>query len=508
MTNTKRPNQRRQNGLFRAALAIRVGTMALIYCWGFAAASIVAEGNEKPNIVYIMTDDHAVQMMSAYDNSRASTPHLDRIGKEGILFRNSFNTNALCAPSRATLLTGKYSHKNGQLSNRQRFNGDQQTFPKLLQKAGYQTAVIGKWHLRSSPTGFDYSNILPGQGDYIDPELIEQGVKKKHKGYVTDIITDLAMDWLKGRDKTKPFCLLYHHKAPHAEFVPDPKHENLFDEVTVPTPVSFDDDSSARAKPVQDTTNRMVPGIQERWHTWGAKRHKEAPPEGLDGKALEMWLYQQYVKDYKRVMVSVDQNVGRFLDFLDEQGLTQNTIVIYTSDNGMFVGDHNMYDKRLVHEEALRIPLAIRFPKVIKAGSVTDLYSLNIDYAPTILDFAGLKIPNDMQGRSLRPILEGKNPDDWRQSIYYHYYEPPGKHNIPLHYALRTDRFKLIHYYTKQRTDLGWELIDLKNDPHEYRNVIDLPEYQNALADMKQQLAQARKTFDVPKEHGVSSSKE
>ncbi len=462
---------------------------------------------DRPNIIYIMTDDHAAQMMSAYDSSRASTPNLDRIGEEGILFRNSFNTNSLCAPSRATLLTGKYSHKHGQLSNLGRFNGAQQTFPKLLRRAGYQTAIIGKWHLGSPPTGFDYSNVLPGQGEYIDPVLIEQGKRKRHTGYVTDIITDLAIDWIRGRDKTRPFCLLYHHKAPHAEFIPAPEHEHLFDDEQVAEPVTFNDDSSGRAEPIRNTNNRIVPGLLKIWKIWGENHRKESAPKGLEGEALRKWLYQQYVKDYKRVMHSVDQNVGRLLDFLKDQGLEEDTMVIYTADNGMFIGDHNMYDKRLVHEESLRIPLVIRYPKMIKPGSVTDLFSLNIDYAPTILDIAGVKVPGDMQGRSLRPILEGegtKGPRNWRRAIYYHYYEPAHRHRVPLHYAVRTHRFKLIHYYTIEGGDLGWELIDLKEDPHEYRNVIDLPEYQGAVRDLRQQMNRLRRKFEVPGSHGAA----
>ena len=292
----------------------------------------------------------------------------------------------------------------------------------MLQQAGYQTAMVGKWHLKSPPTGFDYWNVLPGQGVYDNPILIEMGQEKQHQGYVTDIITDLAMSWVRGRDAEKPFLLLYHHKAPHAQWVPSAEHDRLFEGETISPPANYDDDSSARATPVQQATNRLVPDLLGRWRTWGAELRKEDPGE-LEGDALKDWMYQQYVKDYMRVMVSVDENVGRFLDFLDAEGLAENTMVIYTSDNGMFIGDHSMFDKRLMDEESLRIPLAIRYPGVIAAGSETDAFSLNVDYAPTILDFAEVPIPGDMQGRSLRPIVEGRLPDDWCQSFYYHYYE-------------------------------------------------------------------------------------
>ncbi len=466
----------------------------------FAQDSTQKSANEPPNIIYIMTDDHATQMMSAYDDSRAETPNLDRIGQEGIRFRNSFCTNALCAPARAVLLTGKYSHKNGQLMNGPKFDGSQQTFPKMLQRAGYQTAVVGKWHLGSAPTGFDYWNVLPGQGVYRNPVLIEMGESKRHQGYVTDIITDLAMDWLRNRDQQKPFALLYHHKAPHAQFVPALKHESLFTEADVPFPATYHDDYSKRAAPVQKATNRLVPDFIKKWTAWGQRFRKESPGD-LQGDELRNWMYQQYVKDYKRIMVSVDENVGRLLDFLDETGLTENTIVIYTSDNGMFVGDHYMYDKRFVYEEALRVPLVIRYPKGIIAGSVTDAFSLNVDYAPTILDFAGVPIPSDMQGRSLRPILEGKTPSDWRRSFYYHYYERPGSHNVARHYAVRTERYKLIHYYSNDwGGEPAWELVDLQNDPHEYQNIYNSPEHQAVVADLKAELNQLREELEVPAE--------
>lgn len=456
-------------------------------------------GANRPNIVYIMTDDHATQMMSAYNTLRAATPNLDRIGEEGIIFRNSFCTNSLCAPARATLLTGKYSHKNGQFGNRDIFDGSQQTFPKLLQKAGYQTAMIGKWHLKSDPTGFDYWNILPGQGAYVNPVLIEAGERKSYEGYVTDIITDFAIDWIKERDSDRPFMLCYHHKAPHAQWVPSAEHDALWEDDTIPYPENYHDDESGRAQSVRDATNQLVPDMMQRWRAFGTAMNKEDPGD-LQGAELKDWLYQQYVKDYMRVMVSVDENVGRFMHFLKEEGLDENTVVIYTADNGMFIGDHGRFDKRLMDEESLRIPLVIRYPEGIKAGSVTDLFSLNVDYAPTILDLAGVEIPDDMQGRSLRPILEGEEPEDWRNSLYYHYYDHPDFQfqDVPPHYGVRTDRYKLIHYYPTDKVEAsGWELLDLKTDPLELENQFDNPLYQYVVEDLKVEIEKWRTKLDV-----------
>ena len=451
----------------------------------------------RPNIIYIMTDDHATQMMSAYGSTRASTPNLDRIAREGILFRNAFCTNALCAPSRATLLTGLYGHKNGQLSNRETFDGSQTTFPKLLQQAGYQTALVGKWHLRSEPTGFDYWNILPGQGDYRNPVLIEMGEHKSHRGYVTDIITDVALEWIRNRDPERPFALLYHHKAPHARWVPSVEHERLFEDEEIATPETFNDDYSRRAEPIRQTTNRLVPGLLQRYRIWGPKFGKIVP-DNLEGEAKRSWMYQAYIKDYKRVMVSVDENVGRLLDFLDQEGLSQDTMIIYTSDNGKFGGDHFMFDKRLMYEEPLRIPLAVRYPRGIQPGREMEAFALNLDYAPTILDYAGVDIPPQMQGRSLRPVLEGRTPSDWRDMIYYQYHEAPGSHNVATHYGIRTDRYKLIHYSDDYGGPEAWELIDLESDPLEYVNFYDDPAYATTVRGLKEQLQQLRGQFDVP----------
>lgn len=464
----------------------------------FLACSSTPTPPPRPNIVYIMTDDHTTQMMSAYGSERASTPNLDRIAAEGALFANAFVTNSLCAPSRATLLTGKYSHINGHLSNRETFDGGQQTFPKLLQAAGYQTAMIGKWHLKSAPTGFDYWKVLPGQGLYVNPKFREMGEEVEHEGYVTDLITDFAMDWVRGRDPEKPFALLYHHKAPHGQWVPDKQHASLFADETIAHPPTFDDDLSGRAEAVQASNSMLVPEMMRRWHGWG-RWGKEPVPEGLEGAEAKDWMYQQYVKDYMRVMVSVDNNVGRFLDFLEAEGLAEDTVVIYTSDNGMFVGDHAMFDKRSMYEEPLRVPLVVRYPRGIEAGQRIEQFSLNVDYAPTILDYAGVTVPADMQGRSLKPLLEGAQPEDWRTSMYYHYWEYPNSHGVAPHYGLRTDRYKLIHHYdTQYGGPAGWELIDLEEDPHEYRNAYDDPEYADIRPGLHQELERLRVELGAP----------
>ena len=448
----------------------------------------------RPNVVVIMTDDHATQMMSAYGSDRASTPNLDRIANEGMIFRNSFCTNSLCAPSRATLITGKYSHKNGQRGNRDRFDGSQPTLPKMLQEAGYRTAIVGKWHLRSEPTGFDYWNVLPGQGRYRNPILIENGEERNHEGYVSTIITDLAMDWIRDRDPSSPFLLFLHHKAPHGQWIPDAKHEALFEDEDIPRPESFDDDYAGRAGPIRNATNRLVPDLLGRWRTWGVEMGKEDPGD-LANEELAEWMYQQYVKDYKRVMVSVDENVGRFLDFLEEEGLRRDTLLIYTSDNGKFVGDHFMFDKRLMYDDSLRIPLAIRYPRAIAAGSETDAFALNVDFAPTILDYTGVAVPEDVQGHSLRPVLEGREPADWRESFYFQYFEPPGGHNVIPHFGVRTERYKLV------RHDVGdgaWEFVDLESDPLEYRNEYENPLYSAQVDALREELQLLRESLEAP----------
>lgn len=440
---------------------------------------------ERPNILFIMSDDHAAHAISAYGSRINRTPNLDRLAQQGMLFRNCFCTNSICGPSRAVILTGKYSHLNGFTRNGQRFDGSQPTVAKLLQKAGYQTAIIGKWHLESDPTGFDYWNILPGQGAYYDPVLIEMGQRNKHAGYVTDIITDLVLEFLqKRRDPARPFFLMYHHKAPHRNWQPGPKHKTLYEDVEIPEPPTLWDDWSHRASAAK--TQEMT-----------IERHltpsdlKEPPPPGLSGQALTKWKYQRYIKDYLRCIASVDENVGRVLDYLDRSGLANNTIVFYTSDQGFFLGDHGWFDKRFMYEQSLRMPLLVRWPGHVRPGSTSEKIVLNLDFAETFLDCAGAPIPEDMQGRSFRPILEGNTPADWRRSMYYRYYEFPAVHSVNKHFGVRTERHKLIFY-----PELGeWELFDLQKDPQEMRSVYSDPAYAGVVQELKAELERLKKQY-------------
>jgi arylsulfatase A-like enzyme len=436
----------------------------------------------RPNIIFIMTDDHAAHALSCYGSKINTTPNLDRIAKDGMRLENCFCTNSICAPSRAVILTGKYSHINGKYVNKKGnpFDGTQQTFPKLLRSSGYQTAMIGKWHLLSEPTGFDYWNVLPGQGKYHNPVLIEMGKRKKHKGYVTDIITDLSIDWLKGRKGEKPFCLMYHHKAPHRNWQPDKKHAEAFKDKKFPYPETFDDDYSTRSLAARQ--QKMT--IEK--YFLNPKDTKVSPPEGLKGQELKKWKYQRYMQDYLACVASVDENVGRLLDYLDESGLSKNTVVIYTSDQGFYLGDHGWYDKRFMYEESLRMPLLVRLPNMRKKGTVNEKIVLNLDFGPTLLDLAGVNVPSDMQGESFKAILENRQPKNWRQSMYYHYYEYPGPHSVKRHYGVRTMRYKLIHFYY----DIdAWELYDLKKDPRELNNVYDDPSYSSVVKEMKKELS-------------------
>jgi len=440
----------------------------------------VAGKSSRPNIIFIMSDDHASHAMSCYGSRINKTPNLDRIAKEGMRFENCFCTNSICAPSRAVILTGTYSHINGKIDNSDEpFDGSQQTFPKLLQQAGYQTAMIGKWHLRSEPTGFHYWNILPGQGDYHNPEFIEMGQKKEYKGYVTDLITDFCIDWLKNINRNKPFCLMYHHKAPHRNWQPNDKYKKVFKDKTFPLPETFDDDYATRC----DAARQQEMTIEDDFKVPGDT--KVEPPEGLNGRQLKEWKYQRYMQDYLACVASVDENVGRLLDFLDAQDLADNTIIVYTSDQGFFLGDHGWFDKRFMYEESLRMPLLVRWPNTIKPGAVNKDIVLNLDFAETFLDAAGVDVPADMQGQSFKSILEGKTPKNWRDAMYYHYYEYPAVHAVKRHYGVRTQRYKLIHFYY----DIDcWELFDLENDPHELNNVYNEPSYADIVKELTQKL--------------------
>jgi arylsulfatase A-like enzyme len=446
----------------------------------------------RPNIIFIMTDDHAAHALSCYASRINQTPNLDRLAHEGIRLTNCFCTNGICAPSRATILTGKYSHVNGVKDNRDLFDAEQVTFPKLLGQAGYKTALIGKWHLKSDPTGFDYWNILPGQGAYHDPELIEMGEQKKATGYVTDILTDLSIDWIKSRTGDQPFLLMCHHKAPHRNWQPDEKHARMYEDVDIPEPETFNDDYATRC----DAARHQAMTIE---HHFYESDTKGPPPEGLEGQALKKWKYQRYIKDYLRCVASVDDNVGRLLDYLDESGLAENTVVVYTSDQGFFLGDHGWYDKRFMYEESLRMPLLVRYPREIKPGSVSDAIITNLDFAPTFLDYAGVTPPAKIQGVSMRPVLAGHTPADWRRSMYYHYYEygdegKGGWHRVRPHCGVRTQRYKLIHFHDDEID--AWELFDLRNDPHELKNVYDDPEYASVIDPLKAELQRLRHLYN------------
>jgi len=469
----------------------------------------------RPNILFIFTDDHARQAISAYGSNINTTPHLDRLASEGMLFRNCFCTNSICAPSRAVILTGKHSHVNGVITNRETFDGTQPTFPKLLREAGYQTALIGKWHLKSDPTGFDYWEVLPGQGQYYNPVFLKPGEDGKesvtYTGYVTDVVTDLSIEWLeRGWDKSKPFLLMSQHKAPHRHWEPGPDHLTMYDDRAIPEPPTLFDDYEGRttaarlqtmevARHLNDKDLKFVEPValndEQRAHWRAAYEPRNAAfrAANLEGTDLVRWEYQRYIKDYLRCIASVDDNVGRLLDYLDRTGLADNTIVIYSSDQGFYLGEHGWFDKRWMYEESLTMPFIVRWPGVVEPGSKnTDLVQ-NLDFAETFLDAAGVPIPSDMQGRSLMPLLRGRRPADWRESIYYHYYEFPGWHDVRRHYGVRTDHLKLIHYYDIDE----WELFDLQRDPYELRSAYENPFYADEVAELKTELTKLRLRYGV-----------
>ena len=480
-----------------------------------------------------MSDDHASHAMSCYGSRINKTPNLDRLAKEGMLFNNCFCTNSICAPSRAVILTGKYSHINGKIDNSNKaFDGSQQTYPKLLQRAGYETAMIGKWHLRSEPTGFDFWRVLPGQGSYYSPDFVEMGgSKKRYEGYCSDLITDFSIDWLKNRpDKSKPFLLISQHKAPHRPWSPHVRHLGKYKHGTIPEPETLFADHSTRSPASEESEmslrdhftwghdmkfkgeNLFPDHFRTGWGHGEYKRmtdeekrqwdeHYEPENEAFikDMKAGKLtdddivrWKYQRYMHDYLGSVAGMDESVGRLLDYLDEAGLAENTIVVYTSDQGFYLGDQGWFDKRFMYEPSLRMPFLVRYPKQVKAGSVNDDIVVNIDFAATFLDFAGVTVPDDIQGESIQPLLKGKSPRGWRTSMYYHYYEYPAVHQVKRHYGIRTERYKLIHFYH----DIdAWELYDLKKDPNELNNLIDDPAQAKRIKQLKQQLIELQAQY-------------
>jgi len=436
-----------------------------------------------------MTDDHAAHAISAYGSRLIRTPNIDRLAREGMRFDNCFVTNSICTPSRAAILTGKYAHLNG-VPVFNHIDNSQPMLQKYLQRAGYHTGMVGKWHLGGNnparpedgkPTGFDYWNILPGQGAYFDPEFIDNGKRVKLQGYTTDIITDLALGYLKDRPQGKPFFLMYHHKAPHRNWQPDEKHRRQFENVIVPEPETFDDDYRGKSDAARAATMRIDRDLNE-------NDLKVPPPAGLSGPELKKWKYQRYMRDYLACVAAVDDNIGRLLAWLDENDLAKNTIVIYTSDQGFFLGEHNFFDKRFMYEESLRMPFLVRWPGRVKPGAVSRGMILNVDFAPTLLAAAGVGVPADMQGRSFVPLLEGRAPKDWRTSMYYRYYHP-GHHNVAAHYGVRDERYKLIYFNKLDQ----WELYDLRKDPREMRNVYDDPAHQGVAKRLKAELLRLRR---------------
>lgn len=499
-------------------------SLIVICLIGVAFLSACAQKKEikQPNIVFIMSDDHAYQAISAYGHNLNHTPNIDRIADEGAIFSHGYVTNSICSPSRAVMLTGKHSFVNGKVDNIQKFDWNQDNFAKQLQKAGYQTAMIGKIHINGLPQGFDYSNVLPGQGQYYNPDFIENGEKKRYNGYCTQITTDIALDWLKNkRNQDKPFLILYHQKAPHRTWMPEEKYLKLFKDSTFTPPANFFDNYENRPVAAkhemgifehmdlaydlkmldkekeiqtkyrgyaQNMYNRMDSTQREAWDKHYDPIITDFKARNLEGKELALWKFDRYMKDYLSTIQSVDDGVGEMLDYLDENGLTENTIVVYTSDQGFYLGEHGWFDKRFMYEESFRTPLLMRYPKEIKAGTVVDQLIQNLDFAATFLDYAETDIPKDIQGESFRYIVNGES-DEWRDAIYYTYYEYPGEHNVQRHHGVRTDRYKLIHFYYDSDT---YELYDMEKDPSEMNNVYNDQAYASVRKEMHKKLKEIR----------------
>ncbi len=502
--------------------SILLATLAL----ALAPASVVArpKADGRPNIVFIFSDDHAYQAISAYGDPRKliETPNIDRIGREGMRFDRCIVPNSICGPSRATVLTGKYSHANGFYNNsNSRFDSSQTTFAKLLKSAGYQTAIMGKWHLISAPTGFDEWHILPGQGIYYNPPMIHNGERVKHQGYTTDIITDLSVDWLKGRDRSKPFLLMYQNKAPHREWSPALRHLGHDGDRKYPEPETLFDDYSGRglAEHDQDMTiektmndhdlkldepKGLTPDQAREWNAYYKPRNEAFRKANLKGRDLVRWKYNRYMHDYLGCIKAVDEGVGKVLKFLDDEGLAENTIVVYTADQGFYLGEHGWFDKRWIFEESLRTPLLVRWPGKVKPGSVSRELVSNLDFAETFLEAAGVPVPAEMQGRSLVPVLKGQTPSDWRKAFYYEYYEYPQPHHVRPHHGVVTDRYKLVRF---DGPDLdAWELFDLEKDPRELKDVHGDPAYAKVVADLKAELARLRTELKVPEHPPAEAS--
>ena len=487
----------------------------------------------RPNIIFILSDDHAYQAISAYGPNSATggielikTPNIDRIGKEGAIFKNCFVTNSLCSPSRAVILTSRYSHMTGARDNSfsMRLDSNVVTFPVLLQKAGYQTAIVGKWHLLNRPAGFDYSSVLIDQGQYYNPDFVTNGDTARVHGYVTNITMDKAINWLSTKqDRNKPFCLMIHNKAPHRNWLPDTTDLGQFKN-NLPLPNTLYDDYSGRGSAAHEQMmeidknlylgsdlkvgasdknrkghwqvgefQRMDTAQRNTLIRFYAREDLRVDTADITHKEFVAWKYQRFIKDYLRCIYAVDRNVGRLLEYLKDNGLLDNTLIVYTSDQGFYLGEHGWFDKRFIYEQSLRTPLMVRYPAMIKAGTVNNAMVMNLDFAPTLLNLAGVTIPSEMQGVSIVPLLEGKELPDWRKAVYYHYYEYPGSHAVKRHYGIRTERYKLIHFYY----DINeWELYDLQKDPDEMHNVYNDEPYKQVRDSLTVQLGLLRKKYN------------
>ncbi len=499
----------------------------------FLIQSAYSKEDKPMNIIFIMSDDHAIQAISAYGNpvsKLAPTPNIDKIAHDGAIFNNNYCCNSISGPSRAAIITGKHSHKNGFMKNWAKgFDNTQQTLPKILQKNGYQTAIIGKWHLVSKPTGFDYWIVLNDQGEYNNPDFITEKDTVQYKGYVTDIITDITKKWLDSRDKNKPFFLMMHHKAVHRNWVPAEKYYHLYENIKFPLPENYYDDYTGRIaaskqkmniyrdmyeghdlKMVTGTNsdtllydpwpqafmNRMTPDEKNRFFEAYRKRNNDFYASPKNEKEIAEWKYQRYLQDYLAVVKSVDDSVGEILEYLKENGLDENTLVVYTSDQGFYLGEHGWFDKRFMYEESMAMPMVMACPSIIRPGTKINQLTQNIDFAPTFLDLCGIEIPADMQGISFKPLLEGKKVKNWRKYLYYHYYEFPGFHSVRAHYGIKGKRYKLIHFYK----DNNWELYDLKTDPHEMNNIFGKPGTEKITCKLKAELKKLQQTYQVPEE--------
>lgn len=496
----------------------------------------------KPNILFIMCDDHASQAIGCYGSKVNQTPNIDRIGNEGMRFEHCYVTNSICTPSRAAILTGTHNHINRVTTLNTHLDNRLPNVAKHLQQGGYQTAMVGKWHLGEGPahepTGFDFWSVVPGQGRYHDPVFIEMGAKIVEPGYVTDITVDKSIKWIEERDKERPFFLMCHHKAPHRPWDPKPEHRKLFQD-PIPKPENFNDDYANRAEAAGEARMRVVRDMTfddldlvelpetEAPYSPGMGNRRFVPcPENLEGFSLRCkvtgeeftfssqdeladFKYQRYMRKYLQCVHSIDENTGRLLDYLEEKNLLDNTVIIYTSDQGFFLGEHGWFDKRFIYEESFQMPFLVRYPKEIKEGSVCQQMVSNVDFAPTFLELAGLPIPNYMQGRSIKPLLRGEEPDDWTDLAYHRYWmNQDSIHNAYGHYGIRTHRYKLIYWHNQDCGDEGsnpgtgkpeWELFDLERDPSEMRNVYHDPQYADAVAEMTRKLdREIARIGDIP----------